>query len=325
MIDEPTSIMKMEETNVIQSTNVSNSTFPGIKVEFSDENVSGIVHPITSSESTISLPSSFLNTAVETVVSRTISTSDNLKSATNTTSVDLQSSCDASSTISGNQQQQEPKISEKGQISYNAFSATSPRRLHVSNIPFRFREADLRSLLGPYGPILDVEIIFNERGSKGFGFVTFMNAADAEKARESLNGHIVMGRKIEVNHATTRVLTKKRSDATLIDGSKVHNFGNQNTVINPGTGTMVSKSRVSGTTGGTSSNVVAAAISAAAAAAAISGAGIVNNSINGLNHFSNMHSTNLPANSLLFRQNTSVFSSASPPASNAAIPSMAAL
>ncbi|KAG5443007.1 hypothetical protein CSKR_107183 [Clonorchis sinensis] len=41
-----------------------------------------------------------------------------------------------------------------------------PKRLHVSNIPFRFREADLRQLLGSFGTILDVEIIFNERGSK---------------------------------------------------------------------------------------------------------------------------------------------------------------
>lgn len=41
-----------------------------------------------------------------------------------------------------------------------------PKRLHVSNIPFRFREPDLRHLFGDYGCILDVEIIFNERGSK---------------------------------------------------------------------------------------------------------------------------------------------------------------
>lgn len=41
-----------------------------------------------------------------------------------------------------------------------------PKRLHVSNIPFRFREPDLRQLFGEFGVILDVEIIFNERGSK---------------------------------------------------------------------------------------------------------------------------------------------------------------
>ncbi|XP_014212319.1 RNA binding protein fox-1 homolog 2 isoform X5 [Copidosoma floridanum] len=41
-----------------------------------------------------------------------------------------------------------------------------PKRLHVSNIPFRFRDPDLRAMFGQYGQILDVEIIFNERGSK---------------------------------------------------------------------------------------------------------------------------------------------------------------
>ncbi|XP_064071713.1 RNA binding protein fox-1 homolog 3 isoform X10 [Vanessa tameamea] len=44
--------------------------------------------------------------------------------------------------------------------------ASQPKRLHVSNIPFRFRDPDLRNMFGQYGTILDVEIIFNERGSK---------------------------------------------------------------------------------------------------------------------------------------------------------------
>ncbi len=50
-----------------------------------------------------------------------------------------------------------------------------------------------------YGALLDVEIIFNERGSKGFGFVTFANTIEADKAREELHGTIVDGRKVEVN------------------------------------------------------------------------------------------------------------------------------
>ncbi|RMB95213.1 hypothetical protein DUI87_28200 [Hirundo rustica rustica] len=73
-----------------------------------------------------------------------------------------------------------------------------PKRLHVSNIPFRFRDPDLRQMFGQFGKILDVEIIFNERGSKGFGFVTFETSTDADRAREKLNGTIVEGRKIEV-------------------------------------------------------------------------------------------------------------------------------
>ncbi|XP_033224557.1 RNA binding protein fox-1 homolog 2 isoform X2 [Belonocnema kinseyi] len=84
-----------------------------------------------------------------------------------------------------------------------------PKRLHVSNIPFRFRDPDLRAMFGQFGAILDVEIIFNERGSKGFGFVTFANSADADRARERLHGTVVEGRKIEVNNATARVQTKK--------------------------------------------------------------------------------------------------------------------
>lgn len=93
-------------------------------------------------------------------------------------------------------------------------SISGPKRLHVSNIPFRFREADLRNLLG-FGTILDVEIIFNERGSKGFGFVTFANSADADRAREKLNGTVVEGRKIEVNNATARVVTKKTTPTAV--------------------------------------------------------------------------------------------------------------
>ncbi|XP_055702629.1 RNA binding protein fox-1 homolog 2 isoform X29 [Phlebotomus papatasi] len=88
-------------------------------------------------------------------------------------------------------------------------SKNQPKRLHVSNIPFRFRDPDLRAMFGQFGTILDVEIIFNERGSKGFGFVTFANSSDAERARERLHGTVVEGRKIEVNNATARVQTKK--------------------------------------------------------------------------------------------------------------------
>ncbi|KAM9779737.1 RNA binding protein fox-1 homolog 1 isoform 4-T4 [Neosynchiropus ocellatus] len=90
-------------------------------------------------------------------------------------------------------------------------SKAQPKRLHVSNIPFRFRDPDLRQMFGQFGKILDVEIIFNERGSKGFGFVTFEHSLDADRAREKLHGTVVEGRKIEVNNATARVMTNKKT------------------------------------------------------------------------------------------------------------------
>ncbi|XP_028325603.1 RNA binding protein fox-1 homolog 1-like isoform X2 [Gouania willdenowi] len=108
-----------------------------------------------------------------------------------------------------------------------------PKRLHVSNIPFRFRDPDLRQMFGQFGKILDVEIIFNERGSKGFGFVTFESAAEADQAREKLNGTIVEGRKIEVNNATARVVTKK-PQAPLVNGD----ISTQGWKINPVMGAM---------------------------------------------------------------------------------------
>jgi len=102
-----------------------------------------------------------------------------------------------------------PTTTTSGSVVVPENKDNTPKRLHVSNIPFRFRDPDLRQMFGKFGPILDVEIIFNERGSKGFGFVTFASASDAESARSELHGSVVEGRKIEVNNATARVQTKK--------------------------------------------------------------------------------------------------------------------
>uniref|UniRef100_A0A3B4ZYP2 RNA binding protein fox-1 homolog 1 n=1 Tax=Stegastes partitus TaxID=144197 RepID=A0A3B4ZYP2_9TELE len=101
-------------------------------------------------------------------------------------------------------------------------SKTQPKRLHVSNIPFRFRDPDLRQMFGQFGKILDVEIIFNERGSKGFGFVTFEHSVDADRAREKLHGTVVEGRKIEVNNATARVMTNKKTVNPYANGWKLN-------------------------------------------------------------------------------------------------------
>ncbi|XP_074741738.1 RNA binding protein fox-1 homolog 1 isoform X22 [Strix uralensis] len=118
-------------------------------------------------------------------------------------------------TVSGTATQTDDAAQTDGQqqtqSSENTENKSQPKRLHVSNIPFRFRDPDLRQMFGQFGKILDVEIIFNERGSKGFGFVTFENSADADRAREKLHGTVVEGRKIEVNNATARVMTNKKT------------------------------------------------------------------------------------------------------------------
>ncbi|XP_033895119.2 RNA binding protein fox-1 homolog 3 isoform X6 [Acipenser ruthenus] len=135
-------------------------------------------------------------------------TNTNTPSLTGTTTVPT----DDVAQTEGSQQLQSTDPLEKQQ----------PKRLHVSNIPFRFRDPDLRQMFGQFGKILDVEIIFNERGSKGFGFVTFETSADADRAREKLNGTIVEGRKIEVNNATARVMTNKKVANPYTNGWKLN-------------------------------------------------------------------------------------------------------
>ncbi|XP_029914116.1 RNA binding protein fox-1 homolog 2-like isoform X1 [Myripristis murdjan] len=114
----------------------------------------------------------------------------------------------------------------------------TPKRLHVSNIPFRFRDPDLRQMFGQFGKILDVEIIFNERGSKGFGFVTFETSADAEKARERLHGTLVEGRKIEVNNATARVMTNKKMVSPYPNGEALSTLPYAGWKLSPMVGAM---------------------------------------------------------------------------------------
>uniref|UniRef100_A0A9J8CS82 RNA binding protein fox-1 homolog 1 n=1 Tax=Cyprinus carpio carpio TaxID=630221 RepID=A0A9J8CS82_CYPCA len=93
---------------------------------------------------------------------------------------------------------------QQTQSSENRENKSQPKRLHVSNIPFRFRDPDLRQMFG------------------GFGFVTFENSADADRAREKLHGTVVEGRKIEVNNATARVMTNKKTVNPYANGWKLN-------------------------------------------------------------------------------------------------------
>ena len=100
-------------------------------------------------------------------------------------------------------------------------SIQTPKRLHVSNIPFRYREHNLIMLFGKYGNVEDAEIIYNDKGSKGFGFITMARSQDADRARLMLNNTIVEGRIIEVNLATPKNSSASRSNINPI-GSYSH-------------------------------------------------------------------------------------------------------
>jgi len=78
-------------------------------------------------------------------------------------------------------------------------------KLFVAGIPWSMTNDALRELFSQYGEITEA-IIINDRESgrsKGFGFVTFANAEDAQKALE-MDGKEVDGKTLVVNIARPR-------------------------------------------------------------------------------------------------------------------------
>ncbi|CAJ0963311.1 unnamed protein product, partial [Mesorhabditis belari] len=78
---------------------------------------------------------------------------------------------------------------------------TSSCRIFISNIPFSWTEKELREFLKDYEPVEEVEIVYNERGSKGFGFATINDQARCFQARVNLNHKVIDGRRVEVRRA----------------------------------------------------------------------------------------------------------------------------
>jgi RNA recognition motif-containing protein len=80
------------------------------------------------------------------------------------------------------------------------------KKLYVGNIEWVVKEPDLEALFGEHGELEEVIIIKDKMSgrSKGFGFVTFANDADADAAMAALDGYELNGRKLTVNEARPR-------------------------------------------------------------------------------------------------------------------------
>jgi RNA recognition motif-containing protein len=77
------------------------------------------------------------------------------------------------------------------------------KKLFVGNIDWGTTDEDLQRTFAEHGEVEEAVIIrdkFSNR-SKGFGFVTFVNDEDADKAIAALNEFELNGRKIAVNEA----------------------------------------------------------------------------------------------------------------------------
>ena len=81
-------------------------------------------------------------------------------------------------------------------------------KLYVGNLPYSVDEEQLRGIFAQYGEISQLSLIMDRDTGrpKGFGFITFANQQDAEKALEQ-NGKDVGGRPLKVNIATDKPRT----------------------------------------------------------------------------------------------------------------------
>lgn len=78
----------------------------------------------------------------------------------------------------------------------------SQAKVYVGNLSYNTTEDELRDFFGQYGAIDNVKLIidFATNRSKGFGFITYASADEAEKA-VSANGAELGGRNLKVNIA----------------------------------------------------------------------------------------------------------------------------
>jgi nucleolin len=85
-------------------------------------------------------------------------------------------------------------------------SFDNTNRLYVGNLSWGVDDSTLENLFSEHGKVAEARVICDrETGrSRGFGFVTFSSADDANNAIESLDGADIQGRTIRVSMAEDR-------------------------------------------------------------------------------------------------------------------------
>jgi len=77
------------------------------------------------------------------------------------------------------------------------------KKIYVGYFRFSVTLDRLKELFSPYGQIEDAIVMANKftGRSRGFGFVTFAEDGDAEKAIAEMNNKNIEGRELKVNEA----------------------------------------------------------------------------------------------------------------------------
>lgn len=77
------------------------------------------------------------------------------------------------------------------------------KKLFVGNLPYKTNDSDLKDMFSKAGEVSEAVVIMSKEDgrSKGFGFVTFANDAEADAAIDMWNGKDIDGRALTVNEA----------------------------------------------------------------------------------------------------------------------------
>ena len=88
------------------------------------------------------------------------------------------------------------------------------KKLFVGNLPYKTTDTDLKDMFSQNGEVSEAVIIMDrERGvSKGFGFVTMTNDAEADAAIDAWNGKDIEGRALTVNEARPQEARPRRDN-----------------------------------------------------------------------------------------------------------------
>jgi RNA recognition motif-containing protein len=79
-------------------------------------------------------------------------------------------------------------------------------RLYVGNLAYSTMDQQLQEAFAEFGEVVSASVVIDRATgqSRGFGFVEYGSAEEAERAIESLNGSTLDGRSITVNVARER-------------------------------------------------------------------------------------------------------------------------
>lgn len=103
-------------------------------------------------------------------------------------------------------------------------------RLYVGSLHFNLVDTDVRAVFEPFGDIESVDLHREPDGkSKGFAFVQYKKAEDAEKAIEHMNGFELAGRNIRVGHVNSRGQDNNAARAAPTTQSDPNGNGGGNT------------------------------------------------------------------------------------------------